>query len=193
MGNATIDSIDRNLELIRAQLNMLAMRIQQPTQSGGSTATHNEYTPIGERAPYESESSDKLTGVLPFAGAGGQGALRGGMNGASPEEESSGGFTQEDLINATYTFREAAHSMRGYLMLLDQLGLSKDQKKLIRDLEYIMMMVSKIGITINFVMKAAELAEAPETMGASLLPLIFGGGTGSAAIAYGMKTLGGGN
>jgi hypothetical protein len=64
--------------------------------------------------------------------------------------------------------------------------------------KYLMMMVSKIGITINFAMDAAGILGilgAPATGGSSLsalLPIIFGGGIGSAALAYGMKTTGGG-
>jgi hypothetical protein len=103
------------------------------------------------------------------------------------ESEEKQGMSTEDLVNATYAIHQAAHAMRGYLMLVDQLGLSKDQKKMVRDLEYIVMAVMKLATAISLVSKMVEGTLAPEAM-----PIFLVGGLMSASIGYGMKVSGSG-
>lgn len=103
------------------------------------------------------------------------------------ESEGKGGMSTEDLVAATYAIHEATHAMRGYLMLVDQLGLSKDQKKMVRDLEYIMMSIMKLATAISLVTQMIEGTLAPEA-----LPIFLVGGLMSASIGYGMKVSGSG-
>jgi len=101
--------------------------------------------------------------------------------------------TTRDLVKATYVIRSTAVAMRGYLMLLDQAGLSRNQKEMVRELEYIMMAAMKAAQTIKLLILAYQTmaaAEAVTPMGVFYLALA--GGVGAASIAYSNKTLGGG-
>ena len=104
--------------------------------------------------------------------------------------EEKTGDSSMDLVHATYTIRTASTSMRGYLMLLDQAGLNKDQKRMIRELEYGMMMINKAATSIKlFMLAQATLAAGAGPLGMAYL--VFAGGTTAASMAYGMKLSGG--
>ena len=109
----------------------------------------------------------------------------------SPKE---GHFTVEDLVETTYAFKEVSHAMRGYLLLVDQLGLSRDQKKMVRDMEYAMMAVMKLTSAIMILARVEETMAAGESMAMPelFLPLFVVGGLGSAAMGYGHKLSAGG-
>ena len=95
------------------------------------------------------------------------------------------GLSTEDLVHVTYAIHEATHAMRGYLMFLDQLGLSKDQKHLIRELEYFVMMITKLTTAILVIAGMMEAGFTP-------LGIFVAGGMGAASLGYGMKIAGGG-
>lgn len=97
-----------------------------------------------------------------------------------------------DLVKATYSIREATKAMRGYLMLLDQAGLSKEQKKMVRDLEYAMMMIMKAATALNLLLKMQQLMAAGALGPSGILMYgIFAGGSMAASVAYGSKLSGG--
>ena len=108
--------------------------------------------------------------------------------GPSPSETIS---MAEQLKEATYTIRQATTSMRGYMMLLDQMGLSKDQKKMIKQMEETMMMIMKIMTTIRIMSLAIEAATTPAMGPYAPLYALFAGGTMAASMAYGSKLTGG--
>ena len=100
--------------------------------------------------------------------------------------EEGGDFTA-DLVHATYTIRTAATAFRGYMMLLDQAGLSKDQKKMVRELEYGAMMAMKAMVAIQL-FNTARAATGDPT---AIFALIAGGGSLAASAAFGSKLQGG--
>jgi len=171
MGNATIDNIDRNLESIRTQLNILANQLSSITQATEEGTTRSK--PL-------TEEEIRVGGIYTEA------------------ELKSAGFTREpslskQLMESTYSVRMAATALRGYMMLLDQAGLSRNQKEAVRELEYIMMAAMKAAQTIKLLILAYQTmaaAEAVTPMG--LFYLALAGGVGAASIAYSNKTLGGG-
>jgi hypothetical protein len=94
-------------------------------------------------------------------------------------------FTTDDLVSATYALQTATIAARGYLMLLDQMGLSKDQKAMVRELEMGLMAVMKAAQAISL---AKGIIEATSLNPMAILTL---GGYATSSIAY-MNKLGGG-
>jgi len=85
---------------------------------------------------------------------------------------------------------QARRALYGYSMLLQQMGLSKEQKMLIRELEQTTSMVLRLTQAINLMMMAAK---ALETSSPWAIPfLILAGGMFAATLGYGMKLGGGG-
>lgn len=164
-----VDKVDKELLMLHIDMQRLAKNVKSQSHSGGPKDDS------GSGGPKEPDEPPQ------------------GKSGESPSEEDKSGFGTEDFVAATYSIHEATHAMRGYLMLVDQMGLSRDQKKMIRDLEYAMMMITKITMAMNILMSLeSKVAEggaltAPEIF----LPLMVAGGLGSASIAYGMKLNGG--
>ena len=107
------------------------------------------------------------------------------------KEEQVSPTTSETLMQATYAIRSTAIAMRGYLMLIDQMGLSRDQKKMIREMEYVMMMIMKLSQTIKLLQLAQGLLTVSMGDPRGLLYLFLAGGYGMAGIAYANKTMGG--
>jgi hypothetical protein len=93
-----------------------------------------------------------------------------------------------DLAKVTYSIRTAETAAKGYLMLLGQMGLSADQKAMVRDLENINMAVMKTMATI----KMLQLALASTNPYMMAFYLFSAGGTLAASVAYGNKVSGGG-
>jgi hypothetical protein len=108
--------------------------------------------------------------------------------GPSPSETIS---MAEQLKEATYTIRQATTSARGYLMLLDQMGLSKDQKKMIKELESAMMMIMKLITTIRLLALAYKELTVAEAGPIGIVYGVFAAGTFAASMAYGSKLTGG--
>lgn len=101
--------------------------------------------------------------------------------------------TTTDLVHATYTIRSASTAMRGYMMMVDQAGLSKDQKKMIREMEYTAMMALKAATAIQYAAKAMELAQAGTLTGPlGAMYAVLTGGSIAASVAFGSKLGGGG-
>ena len=99
-----------------------------------------------------------------------------------------------DLVSATYTIKTTAVALRGYMMLLDQLGLSRDQKKLIREMEYTMMAAMKVAQAIRIMQTSQAIAELTSGIFTwkGILDLGIAGGNIAAGVAYSSKVGGGG-
>jgi hypothetical protein len=102
----------------------------------------------------------------------------------------------DSMVKASYSIREASTAMRGYLMLLDQAGLSKDQKKMIRDLENSMMSVMKFANAMKYALEIYNMYKAAMLAGGAIGPqgilmAIIGGGSMAASLAFGSKLTGG--
>jgi hypothetical protein len=97
----------------------------------------------------------------------------------------------DGMVKATYSIREASTAMRGYMMLLDQAGLSRDQKKMVKDVENGMMMIMKMATTLQYIIKLQQLAAASEFGPVGYIYMIMIGGSMAASIAYGSKLTGG--
>lgn len=97
----------------------------------------------------------------------------------------------QDLVQATYTIRTASTAMRGYLMLLKQANLSTDQKQMIRELEYGMMMMLKAAWTIKLLILAYRELEAAALGPIGLLYTAFAFGGLASTLAFGNKMMGG--
>ena len=102
----------------------------------------------------------------------------------------------QEVMQATYLMHEAATATRGYAQLLTEMGLSKDQKKMLHELEQTMMMFLKMGSMLRLLIKAQEEFDAAEAAGEAMGPLgwleiILAGGMGAASMGYGMKLKGG--
>lgn len=96
----------------------------------------------------------------------------------------------EMLVQATYAIRTASNAMRGYLMLLDQAGLSKDQKKLIMEVENSLMAIMKLAQAVRILQGIMKLGSLTSPEG--IFDLILMGGFASSSVAYGSKVQGGG-
>ena len=94
-----------------------------------------------------------------------------------------------ELVSATYTIKTTAIALRGYMMLLDQLGLSRDQKKVIREMEYVMMMAMKVVQAIRIMQTSQAIAELASGIFTwkGVLDLGIAGGNMAAGVAYGAK------
>ena len=107
---------------------------------------------------------------------------------AGPEKT---GMSTEDIKHGTYFIQSATIAMRGYLMLLSEAGLSKDQKKMIAQLETAMMMVMKIAATVQIAAGVIKLAMSEGLDPRGWIQVIMSGGYAASAMAYGSKTMGG--
>ena len=96
------------------------------------------------------------------------------------------------LVQATYAIRTATIAMRGYLMLLDQMHLSRDQKKMIMELQNVMMMVMKAAQVLRILEMVSKGLEAGTLGTMGIFDVILMGGFGAASIAYGSKIGAGG-
>jgi hypothetical protein len=94
-------------------------------------------------------------------------------------------------MEATYALNQATISMRGYSTLLSEMGLSKDQKRMISELNESMMMIQKAASTLKL-LQAAQVAFEAESGPIGWLMLLFAGGTAASGIAYGGKVSAGG-
>jgi hypothetical protein len=170
MGSDWSNRIDANLAAIHADLAMIAEKLNK--------------IPMGKLA-----GADKKDLSEEDIQVGGSYTLK-ELKSAGFEDIKS--FTQ-DLVEATYAIKTATIAMRGYTMLIGQAGLSKDQKAMIRELEYAMMATMKAAQAIMLLMKSqaiAELMSGPLTWkGAMDLAII--GGYSASSLAYSSKIVGG--
>lgn len=190
------DKVSFELIEIRQQITILANQIKQ-MQSGGSKGTNTGAKDSGTGTKAGSHKSVSVRPLSSFEVQEGQMSFGEDGEGLVPtEKEEEGGdnkFSAENIKQSSYYIQQATISMRGYLMLLEQAGLSKDQKKMIGELETAMMAIMKIAATITVIQGIMTLASGPAGLGSKgIIQLIMGGGYASSAMAYGMKTIGGG-
>jgi hypothetical protein len=106
------------------------------------------------------------------------------------EETTSEEDMTEARIHAMSTITAigaARRAMYGYAMLLDQMGLSKDQKQMIRQVEASISAMMRLMQTMRMV-QLAMATSGPY----GWIYLAMAGGMGAAALMYGNRTMGGG-
>jgi hypothetical protein len=108
--------------------------------------------------------------------------------GSKDDEDGEGkskiGMNTQMLVQATYAIRETTTAMRGYLMLLDQMNLSRDQKKAIKQIEDMSMTVLKIASAVKLAMAAVTMSANP-AMG--VLNMALAGGMMASSVAFANK------
>ena len=133
-----------------------------------------------------STGTSTSTGTVEFGGEVGEDAFPTGpveVKEAAAENVKS---YSQSVMEATYLVREATISVRGYGMLLDQMGLSRDQKRMVHQIEEGMMMVHKF-IQAMKLLQAAQIAFEAEEGPLGWLEIALAGGLGAASIAYASK------
>lgn len=174
--NEWTNTIDTNLLQIHMDLAVIAARLnilQGGTRGAGGTQAGQ---PL-EEGP-EGRTGEEVEGQFyPDVG---------------PAETTEPTTNTETLVQATYAIRTATIAMRGYLMLLDQMGLSKDQKKLIMELQGTMMMVMKLMQVIRLLQAVSAAGGLMSGDPMAIFDLILAGGFGASSIAYGRKIGGSG-
>ena len=189
------DKVQYELIEIRQQITLLAIQVKQ-AQKGTASATEEVRETAGTTASKQGAITSDFEDVRSFiTEADAQeayDATLGKITDIEADPEKSG-MSTEDIKQGTYYIQSATIAMRGYLMLLGQAGLSKDQKKMIAQLETAMMMVMKIAATVQIAAGVIKLAMSPVGLDPlGWVQVIMGGGYAASAMAYGAKTAGGG-
>jgi hypothetical protein len=120
-------------------------------------------------------------------GSTGEGGVAGSSSSSSGGSSGGGqivGMNTQLLVQATYAIRETTTAMRGYLMLLDQMNISRDQKKAIKQIEDMSMTVLKIASAVKLAMAALTTAANP-AMG--VLNMALAGGMMASSVAFANK------
>lgn len=198
MGNATIYQIDRNLEAIRGQLDFLAMKISSINTGGSGAISSITGAPVGGGSGgLSGEVSVRPLSSFPVTEGQQSFDAEGNLTPTTDMIQSGETGAQETsipntemLVQATYAIRTASNAMRGYLMLLDQAGLSKDQKKLIMEVENSLMAIMKLAQAVRILQGIMKLGSLTSPEG--IFNLILMGGFASSSVAYGSKVQGGG-
>jgi len=189
------DKVDNELVEIRARIDAIAVALNASTpdsktgQSGGPTGGSGSGGPKADSSSSEFGKGSDFSSVESYTknmdAAKSLGELYDKMGNMEGDDTESNSL--DNLISATYAFHSATHAMRGYLMLVDQLGLSKDQKKMVRDLEYVMMAIMKLTMAISMIGEMMAGTLQPE-----FLPIFLVGGLMSASVGYSYKVVGSG-
>jgi hypothetical protein len=87
-----------------------------------------------------------------------------------------------DLTKATAAIRETAVAFRGYGLLLDQFGLSRDQKRAMQQIMDLTMVIMKAVAAIRIMEGITEI-----TSPAGIFKLLIGGGMLASGFGYGSK------
>ena len=96
----------------------------------------------------------------------------------------------KQLSDTTYALHEAAIAVRGYGMLLDQMGLGKDATEAIHKIEELSMAVLK-AVQAYKLLRMAMAAGAFTGDPAGIATLILSGGMAASSAAYDHKMVGG--
>ena len=180
-GGSFGSNIKHEMMEFRARLDALEAMVRNMGSTGGSTgaATGAEGT-----AAEGTESS----GVSNAGDTSSQGVKATSAE-IGKETDNIKSYT-DSVVDATYLIREGSIAMRGYGMMLDQMGISKDQKKMIHEMEETMMMIHKIIQTI-YLLEAANTAFEASQGPLGILEIGLAGGVFAGSMAYGSKVIGG--
>lgn len=163
------DKVDYELMEIRMHITSLEAQLKGGGRGGGTgggKGATSDFTDISQFGFNKEEAVSKLTDI--------------------EEEEVEGKSYTDMLVEQTYALKTATIAAKGYLMLLDQMGLSKDQKHMVRDLEYGMMAIMKGAQAVMIgkgIMEAASL---------NPMAILTFGGYVAGSVAYSSKLSGGG-
>ena len=100
-------------------------------------------------------------------------------------EETGDKYAPHDIYDVLVLTARLRRALYGYTMLLSRMGLSRDHKKLVREIEYTISLVMRLVQTVQLLMAANAALSAGSPMG--LLFLAIAGGTFAASVAYGSK------
>lgn len=180
------DKVSYELIELRQQVSLLAVQIKA-MQQGGAGGGSSSVATVGGGSSRRSVSVRPLSD---YEMQEGQMTLTGELATVGSEEGEEEDSTN-NIKQSSYAIQQATIAMRGYLMLLQQLGLSKDQKKMISELQTAMMMVMKIAATISVVQGLMELSATGGLDPTAWIQIVMAGGYASSSLAYGSKTVGG--
>jgi hypothetical protein len=168
-------------EIIELKIRMSALeaKLAEVSQAGGpstTTQSPHDVSDIRELTPTSfthEKGTEALTDIEQVAQ----------LSGKDRED------LMKDFVEFTSQARMATISMRGYIMLLDQAGLSKDSKKALRQIQEIMLAVQKAIVTIKLFSEALLI---PMMAGTAIEPLnvlmlLMAGGTMAGSMAYTSK------
>lgn len=185
------DKVQFELIEIRQQIAALSIQIKQAKlSSSGEDSGESAGSTASKQGAITSDFEDVRTFISDADAQESYDATLGKIS--DIEASSPTGFNTEDIKQSTYSIQSATIAMRGYLMLLGEAGLSKDQKKMIAQLETAMMMVMKIAATVQIAAGVIKLAMSEGLDPRGWVQVIMGGGFAASSMAYGMKTVGGG-
>ena len=171
-GNSFGANVKHELMEFRARIE--ALEAQMKTMSTGGTAATG--TATGEEGVTE-----------PTATGSGSPAEKAAEIGKATDNIKA--YT-DSVVDATYLIREGSIAMRGYGMLLDQMGLSHEQKQAIHEMEEFMMMFHKLIQTLHL-LEAANVAFEAGQGPLGMLEIALAGGVFAGSMAYGSKVIGG--
>jgi len=117
-----------------------------------------------------------------------------GREGETTVDSGGMSLTTHDLLEATYQLSMVRRALYGYAVLLGEMGLSKDQKQLVRDFENVTSAVLRLmqAIRIAWVALAAlEAAESGDPL-IAIARLAIAGGYFASSLYYTSKISGGG-
>ena len=107
----------------------------------------------------------------------------------TPETTTVETFTGPSLYEVIVLTAQARRALYGYAMLLSEMGLSKDQKQVVQQLQYVTSMVLRLIQTIKILQVAMDIAAISTPMA---VPYLFlAGGTLAASMMYGSRLSGG--
>ena len=99
-------------------------------------------------------------------------------------------YSPQNIYQVMSLVAGARRAVYGYAMLLNEMGLSKDQKVLVRQIQQTIGMILRLVQTVRIMMVAMEAISVGSPWGIPFT--IIGGGTFAASIAYGSRLGGGG-
>lgn len=108
--------------------------------------------------------------------------------------EANNGFDfdalNRDLVMLTGVIRTATTALKGYVMLLQQFQIGKDNNEAIQNLNNVAMTAMKTAATVMLAMEMIKMAMASNPAGAVFYAISMGG-TLAASLSYGNKVSGG--
>lgn len=187
-GGSFASNIKHEMMEFRARIDALEAMVRNMGTSGGSGGTAE----TGATGESEGTTETNWKGI--FRSEGGPVSQAQGSAGDTAQEigkatDNIKSYT-DSVVDATYLIREASIAMRGYGMMLDQMGISKDQKKMVHEMEETMMMIHKMIQTIHLLEAANTAFEAGQGP-LGILEIGLAGGVFAGSMAYGNKVIAG--
>lgn len=163
-------------EMIKQEIIMIKLRL---------TAIENNLSQLG----VPTEGAREARGLFEAMGAG---YARYEYKGEPMEEEET--INKSDLVSTYVHLLMVRRALYGYGMLLTQMGLSKDQREVVKQLERMATTATRLMQTLKVLMTMMEMYEKGTLFGPyGMLLGLIAGGTLAASMAFSAKMGGGGN